>query len=137
MTAAARSFASVIGIVAALALGAPHADARSRARPPSQCVVHRTHAEWAADPSPRAIYICVGARDVYRLDVAGLCTQLRAPKVRLRTRLVSGGWDRRPLIIELEASDGHATQLPCKVTGITALGPAETKAVMGSPRPAH
>ena len=138
MTTATRGLGWVaVGVAATWGLGSLHADARPKFRPASPCVAHRSPADWAADPGPRAIYICVGAGDLYRLEVGGLCAELRAPKVRLRTRVVSGGWDQRPLIIELVASDGHATQLPCKINGITALEPAAAQALMGKPKPAR
>jgi hypothetical protein len=113
----------LVALALVAGLGPGRVEAQPRLRPASQCVGRHSHVARVANTGPRSVFLCVGPGRLYRLDIGDACRTLRAPNVRLATRLRGSGWDSRSLVLELEVTDGHALRVPCAGSRLTAVNP--------------
>jgi hypothetical protein len=84
---------------------------------------------------PRTMYIDVGGRETYRLEMSGTCLAAASRQETLITESRTGGLICRPIDFDLKVkiSGGFAT--PCIVQTMTKLTPAETAALPPELRP--
>lgn len=118
--------ASVLGL--ALTLGAAATQAQPAAASPQRCFLASSWSGWKAAPDSKAIYIRVGVRRVFRLDLTAECPALQGVGVHLVTKL-HGPWICHPLDLDLKVADGHGFATPCLVSKITELSAAEAAAL--------
>ncbi len=131
-----RHIASVA--VAALAITmsvASGAQAESREAPRAQCFMSRDWNNWRASPDARRIYLRVGPKRVYRLDLASACHALRQPGAYLVNRLRGSNWICGPQDLNLSVAVGRRFESPCIVSGVTLLTPREVEALPRRLRP--
>ena len=101
-----------------------------------QCFFINQLEGWRA-ADDRTIYIRVGVRDFYRLDLAGSCPNLTLPDAHLITRTrgpqtvcSAVDWD-----LSVNTSGPGAIPTPCIVSSMRKLGPAEAAALPKKLRP--
>ena len=96
---------------------------------------------WARDwqgwksPSPNLIYIRVGGRDIYRIDLSSGSSSLDWPDQHLITVFRGSDSVCSPLDLELYVSDDHGMREPLFVKAITKLTPDEAAAIPPKFRP--
>jgi hypothetical protein len=131
---------ALAGLAAATCLtGTAQAQTQKSARPESQCFHLRDWHGWKATPDAKAIYIRVGRSDIRRLDLMGSCPALNAGGTHLVTRVRGSSWICHPLDLDLGVADRigprSRSRIPCPVTQITRLTPAEAAALPKGLRP--
>lgn len=100
----------------------------------SQCFFSSQWRGWRA-PDDRTVYIRVGGRDIYRLDLTSSCPGLRSPGAFLINRVRGGTNICSPLDLDLRVSQGGHFSTPCLVKSMTKLSPDEVTALPKSARP--
>jgi hypothetical protein len=117
--------------VAAIALsGAARAETPA---PPStkvapKCFYSHDWEGWRPTDDAKSIYIRVGIHDFYRIDFSDRCPTLQAPNAHLVTKPIND-LICSPIELDLKVSDPPGMSVPCIVTGITPLSPAEMAAL--------
>lgn len=107
--------------------------AQAAAKAPA-CFDPRDWSGWKASPDAKSIYIRVGVRKIYRLDMANACPAAGRIGVHLVTRLRGGSTICSPLDLDLKVSDGRFST-PCIVSGITALSDQEAATLPNNLKP--
>lgn len=101
----------------------------------AQCFSPIQFESWRA-PDARTIYIRVGTKQYFRLDLAGECSSLRAPDPRLISTFRGSDMICSALDWDLKVSAGlNSTVEPCLVKTMTQLAPAEAAALPKKDRP--
>lgn len=118
----------LIGLAAASAVGLA-ADAQPSTKPAPSCFFSVDWDGWKATPDSKSIYIRVGVRDVYKLDLSSACPELQMPDAHLVTHIRGSDSICSPLDLDLRVSDMHGFATPCIVSAITPLSPAEAAAL--------
>lgn len=124
-----RSAAFVVMLAAAAMAQAAPAEQGGRS-----CFYSRQWNGWRA-PDASTIYIRVGVRDIYRLDLTNACQALRSPGAVLVNRVRGGSSICSPLDLDLRVSQGHGFATPCLVKTMTKLTPDEAAALPKAARP--
>ncbi len=120
---------SMIGAAGALALAcAPNALPEPSKGPAPACFFSRDWQGWKATDDGKSIYIRVGRRQIYRLDLASSCPDLNYPSAHLVTQL-RGDSICDALDIDLKVSDGSGFAVPCIVRKLSQLSQAEAAAL--------
>lgn len=121
-----------LAIVAASALsGAALADppAAPSTKPAPKCFYSHDWQGWKASTDSKSIYIHVGVHDFYRIDFSDSCPTLQSPNAHLVTRPVND-LICSPIELDLKVADPPGGMaVPCIVTGITPLSPADVAAL--------
>ena len=132
MMTACMSLAATIGAAAPAlhAQPAPHSNS-------GQCFLSRDWSSWKASPDSRTIYLRVGVRDIFRLDLDQACTNLKSLDARLITKIRGSDWICSPLDLDLRVSDGLAPGFSeaCIVKGLSKLTPDQVAALPKQLRP--
>lgn len=131
-----RVFAPALIGIAASALGVA-ATAASPAAPAAQpaplharqCFLSREWRGWKASPDAMAIYIRVGMKRIYRLDLGAACPMLRSPGVHLVNRVRGSSMICDALDFDLKVSDPRGFSVPCLVRHVTPLTQPEVQAL--------
>jgi hypothetical protein len=128
---------SRLGLAAVLACAAPRlAAAESAPRGANQCFFINQLQGWRA-ANDQTVYIRVGLRDIYRLDMAGACPELTAPDARLITK--TRGPDTVCSAVDWDLSVSEpgpgAIPVPCIVSSMRKLKAAEAAALPKKLRP--
>ncbi len=127
-----------MALAAALGAAAPVLHAQPAPHPNAQqCFLSRDWSSWKASPDSRTIFLRTGVRDVFRLDLAGACTNLQSPEARLITKIRGSDWICSPLDLDLSVSDGVAPGFSesCIVKGLSKLTPDQAAALPKNLRP--
>jgi hypothetical protein len=123
---------------ATIAAVAPALHAQPAAHASSgQCFLSRDWSTWRAAPDSRSIYLRVGVREVFRLDLAQACSNLQSPDARLITKIRGSDWICSPLDLDLRVSEGSAAGFaePCIVKSMARLTPDQVAALPKRLRP--
>jgi len=122
--------ALLTAVLAALGLaGAAHAvDAPAAAgKPKTSCFFARDWEGWHS-PNEKTIYLRVGVRDIWRVDLAGGSNLLAWPD----SHLVQNVWGMdsvcNPIDLDLKVANDHVVE-PLFVKAITKLTPEEVAAI--------
>jgi hypothetical protein len=129
------------GVLAALALSAAAAVAMAQpaASPPGKpppstkiapkCFRSHDWESWKPAENSKAIYIRVNINQFYRIDFSDSCPMVQSPNVHLVTRTIND-LVCTPLDLDLKVADPPTEfAIPCIVTGITPMSPAEAAAL--------
>lgn len=134
----ARLFASAglaAGVFAA-GLGGPASAAPSRgALARSDCFFS---SDWkdSKPGSPETLYLRVGMRDIYRVDMRGSGVErLNQPGVFLTSHIRGSGLICAPIDLDLKVADTMGFSMPLFPVAITRLTPAEAAALPKEVRP--
>ncbi len=125
-------------VLVALAAGAYGAEAQPKPKPRAEaCFLSRDWSNWKPSPDSRAIYLRVGVKQVFRVDLQSSCPELKAPDARLITKLRGGDWICSPLDLDLQVAEGPPPgfAVPCLVKGISQLTPDQIAALPKGSRP--
>lgn len=125
-------FAAALALIAVPAMAATASGTRAA----NQCFFVNQFQGWRA-ANDRTVYIRVGVRDIYRLDMAASCPQLTAPDARLITKTRGPDtvcsaidWD-----LSVSESGPGAIPTPCIVSSMRKLSPAEAATLPKKLRP--
>ena len=80
-------------------------------------------------PDARSMFLNVRRSDVYRVEFAGSCPQLKWPTAHPVLRLRGSEWICGPLDFDMRVSDGAGMPMPCIVSKITRLTPEEASSL--------
>lgn len=128
----ARGLAAALVLLAGVASGACAAEATPK-RNPEACFIVRDVDGFSA-PNEHTVYIRVGVRDVYRLDLMTDCLDLTFREtIGLETR-PANPWICSPLEAEVVYHD-RALNERCPVSAITKLTPEQAEALPKRDRP--
>jgi hypothetical protein len=129
--------AALAGLALFGAVGVAGAQSQSGPPPsaPTQCFFIRDWKDWRTAPGAKSLYVRVGGRRVYRIDLASPCPNLDSPSSRLITRSRSGDSVCQPVDLDLKVSVGPGFSSTCIVSGITELTPHEAAALPNAQRP--
>ncbi len=121
-------------LLAALILPAAFQAAQAQA-PSRRCFFVSEFRNWRA-PNDKTIYIRAGVNDIYRLDLAYSCRPLSWPGTHLNTTFRGSGSVCSALDWDIKAAESFSDiPVPCMVRTMTALSPAEAKALPKGSRP--
>ena len=84
---------------------------------------------------PRTLYIDVGGRETYRLEMSGACMAGASRQETLVTESRTGGLICRPIDFDLKVKVGGGFASPCIIRNMTRLSPEETAALPPELRP--
>ncbi len=119
---------ALIGATAAALTAAP-ITAAGAAPAHSDCFLSRDWQGWKS-PAPDVIYLRVGLREIYRLDLSAGSNSLSDPGVHLVNRLRGSDWVCSPLDLQLSVADDQGVyHEPLIVKSITHLTPDEVRAI--------
>ena len=119
---------TLIALAAFAGSGAWAADS-SAAPPSNSCFFSRDFESWKA-PDAKTIYIRVGLRRYFRLDMAGKCPDLTSPDAYLVTIFRGSDTICTALDWDLKvATQGINVPVGCIVKTMTELSPAEVAAI--------
>ncbi len=112
----------------------PAAPAPASTKPAAQCFYSHDWDGWKATPDAKSIYIRVNINHYYRIDFSDSCPTLNAPNAHLITKtindLVCSAID-----LDLKVSDSPGFAVPCIVSAITPLSPADVQALPKKQKP--
>jgi hypothetical protein len=100
-----------------------------------QCFYSTDWHGWKASHDDRSIFIGVGGRRVYRLDLATPCPQLSDPMAHLVTKMRGSASICGPLDFDLRVSTGGGFETACIVSNLTPLSAAEASSLPRDLRP--
>lgn len=124
-----RFLVSALAGLAASTLGLAAVAADLAAPAAQQCFRSSDWRGWKATPDSTSIYIRVGVRQLFRLDLSGACPALQAPGAHLVTKLRGSSMICSALDLDLSVSDDHGFATPCIVRNITPLSDSEAAAL--------
>ncbi len=125
---------SILTLSAALALcaGAAHAADAAKPKPQRSCFWSRDVSSWSA-ADERTVYIRVGVKDIYRLDLLGTC-----PDIDWNWKMGLSSHGSSSICSPLDAdivSRGPLGPQRCPVKTITKLTPEQAAALPPKQRP--
>ena len=122
--------AVTMAALGALALAVPAlADPAPAAKPRTSCFYSNQFENWRASDA-KTMYIRVGLRRYYRLDLANSCHDLTWPSAYLITKIRGSNSICSPLDWDLRvAMSPHDIPEPCIVKAMTELTPDEVAAI--------
>ncbi len=127
--------AAVAGLaLAALATSAMADPTAPSTKPAPQCFYSHDWQGWKAAPDSKSIYIHVGVNQFYRIDFSDRCPTLQAPNAHLVTRPVND-LICSAIELDLKVVDQPGFAVPCIVSSITPLSPADVAALPKKLRP--
>lgn len=130
MRVRARAFTGAA--IAAFALsGAAWADqpAAPSTTPAPKCFRSHDWEGWKPTDDAKSIYIRVGIHDFYRIEFTDSCPILQAPNAHLITKPISD-LICSPIEMDVKVADPPGGMaVPCIVSGITPLSPADVAAL--------
>ena len=119
-----------------LALASTGATVQAQPKPnASQCFLSRDWGNWRPSADSKSIYLRVGVREVFRLDLSSACETLQRPNAHLITKLRGSSWICSPMDLDLQVSDSPGFAVPCIVRGLTRLTPDQVSALPKDVRP--
>jgi hypothetical protein len=122
--------AGALAVATMLLAGAP-----VLAQPGQSCFFVSQWNGWKA-PDDHTVYLRVNGNQIYRLDIAHSCSDLRFPGARLITRNQEGtGSICTPLDWDLRVAEGNSIPTPCIVKSMTLLTPDQAAALPRDSRP--
>ena len=124
-----------LAAAAALALASIGA---AQAKPePNICFYPNDWNGWKATPDARAIIVRVGVNKFYRLGFSNACPQLKYADAHLITQVRGSNMYCSPLDFDLRVSESGpgAIPVPCIVSSMTLLSPAEAAALPRNLKP--
>lgn len=127
-----RSIASLVGALGLLALGAAPTQAQERQ---TQCFWPNEWTGWKAAPDSKSIYLRVDVTRIYRLDLANACPVLQDPDAHLILHQRGAETYCTALDFDLEVAEPQGVRMPCIVSNMTQLTPAEAAALPKDLRP--
>ena len=116
--------------VAVIALGGPALAAADSAKPakrPDACFFSSNWSGWRS-PDDKTIYLRVGVKDIYKVDLSFGSTMLTYPDAHLVSRIHGPDMICAPIDLDLTVSDG-AMRDPLFVKAITKLTPEQIAAI--------
>ena len=113
---------------AASGLAAAQPAATPSAKPAPQCFRSHDWEGWKASPDSKSIYIRVGISKFYRIDFSDSCPTLNAPNAHLVTQSVND-LVCSPIELDLKVVDSPGFAVPCIVSAITPMSPADVAAL--------
>ncbi|MGZ3272623.1 MAG: DUF6491 family protein [Caulobacteraceae bacterium] len=117
----------LLAAVAALGLAsAAHADAPA-AKPKSSCFFTRNWDGWRS-PDEKTIYLRVGLRDIYKVDLASGSSLLTWPDSHLINEVRGTDSVCSPIDLDLKVANDHFVE-PLFIKAITKLTPEEVAAI--------
>lgn len=131
----ARAGLIAAAAVSSLALASAPAQARSDApRSHRDCFQSTDWQGWSS-PSPDILYLRVGIKDVYRLDLSAGSSQLQWPSNHLINTVRGSSMVCSGIDLDLAVSDGNGFVQPLIVRSIHKLTPDEIAALPKKDRP--
>ncbi|HZZ35197.1 MAG TPA: hypothetical protein VFE03_05695 [Caulobacteraceae bacterium] len=119
--------------VAALSV-APVTAATAAPTAPRSCFFVTQWQGWKA-PTPDTLYLGVGMRDVYKVELSGASPMLQSPGVHLVSIHRGSSSICTALDLDLKVSDGHGFTEPLIARTLTKLTPEEVAAIPRKFRP--
>ena len=123
---------AIVAVLTGVALfsttSAIEAQPKPAASGPPRCFSAHDWDGWKAKDD-RSMYIRVRMHDIYRVEFAGGCPNLRWPDMHLVTVFRGSDEICSPLDLDLKVSDGHGIPTPCIVSRITPVSYAETATI--------
>lgn len=99
-----------------------------------QCFFTRNITNYSA-PDDHTLYLRVNVNDIYRLDLGGSCPGLPFELNRISLQTVPGASQIcRPIDVDVRVTD-EGPSVPCIVSGLRKLSPAEAAAIPKKDRP--
>ena len=126
--------AAALAATAALALFAGGA-AQAQPKPAPACFFTTEWNGWRATPDSRTIYIRVGVKNIYRLDLANECPELQQANAHLITHLHGSDSICSAVDFDLKVGDTEGFSVPCIVSNLSQLTPDEAAALPKNLRP--
>ena len=125
--------AMMIGVSLCTLAGAAGAQTASASAPaatkaPSQCFYSHDWDGWKASPDSKSIYIRVGVSHYYKIDFSDSCPTLNAPNAHLITKTVND-LICSAIDLDLKVSDSPGFAVPCIVSAISPMSPADVAAL--------
>jgi len=126
---------AVLAVTAAAA--ASFTPARSAPSTPRACFHTHDWNGWRATEDAKAIYLRVGVNQIYRLDLASACANLRNPGAHLVISPRPTDQICNPVDLDLRVAPGPGAGFatPCIVSAMTGLTAAEAAALPKILRP--
>ena len=124
----------IAAALAALAM-APLAHASTDAKPDQpaktnrSCFASNTWNGWSAAPGGDAIYLRVGLRDYYRVELTPGSRVRKYPDQFLVNQVRGSNWICSSLDLDLSLSDSHGFRQPLIARSLRKLTPAEVAAI--------
>jgi hypothetical protein len=118
------------GALAALAF-APLANATDAAPPKTDrnCFASNTWNGWTAAPGGDALYLRVGLRDIYRVELTPGSKARKYPDQFLVNKVRGSNWICSALDLDLAISDSNGFRQPLIAQSLRKLTPAEVAAI--------
>ena len=124
---------ALLGALALTGSGLANAQPPASPAPPpakteTRCFYSTQWNGWTA-PDAHTMYIRVGVDRVYKLDFAGQCDAMTWPNAHLITHIHGSDSICSPLDIDMKVSDSSGFAVPCIVSDMTELSPAQISAL--------
>jgi hypothetical protein len=121
---------ALAGVAFSLAASTAFAAEPGKAKPkkPETCFSMRDWNGWTA-PDEKTLFIKVGMRDVWRIDLSYSCPTLTSPGVHLVTEVRGSDRICHPLDLDLSVADLENFRTTCLIKSIRQLSPEEAKAI--------
>ncbi|HEY0266059.1 MAG TPA: DUF6491 family protein [Rhizomicrobium sp.] len=118
-----------------IACGAAQAQVQAQAPAPNRCFSISQFRNWRA-ADDKTLYIRVGVKDVYRLDLSYSCKAVTWPDARLITTFRGSSTVCTALDWDIKVGQSPPSiPVPCMVKKMTALTPAESAALPKGAKP--
>jgi hypothetical protein len=101
----------------------------------NDCFLSNNWESWTASPDGDALYLRVGVRDIYRVDLTPGSRARKDPDRFLVNKVRGSSWICSPLDLDLTLSDHHGFRQPLIARSLHKLTPQEVAALPKKQRP--
>jgi len=125
----ARRFNPILAAFVLAALTATGAAADTKTPDKQNCFVSNSWQGWSAPGNSDFLYLRIGVRDIYRVDLTPGSHVYKDADRFLVSRIRGSNWICSPLDLDLTLSDHHGYREPLIARGLRKLSPEEVAAI--------